>query len=450
MSTPGKATKIELFRFDTIPMRAFHMTWAAFFLCFFSWFAVAPLMAVVRKDLGLTAAEVGNVIIASVAATIVARLLVGWLCDRFGPRRTYAVLLAVGSLPVMAIGLARSYETFLLIRLAIGAIGASFVITQYHTSVMFAPNVVGTANATTAGWGNMGGGAAQVLMPLLFSGVVALGLGESVSWRVAMIVPGVLMLVMSVAYYRITRDRPEGDHVRGGAAKNADGVRGTSGFVEALTDRRVLALALIYGACFGVEITIHNIAALYFVDNFQAGLKSAGLVVGVFGLLAIFARTLGGWVSDRVSHRFGLGGRTIFLAAAIVAEGLLLILFSRSTSFGQAVFSLLGFGLFVHVACGATYAVIPFVNPRAVGSVAGIAGAGGNVGAVLCGFLFRGAVPWQTALLVLGVAVSALSAVALMIRFDPEVESQYHRDLVLAGSPVGGAPAAGVVAVAVP
>src|SRR5687768_120200 len=116
MHTQGKATRIELFRFDTPPMRAFHMTWAAFFLCFFSWFAVAPLMAVVRKDLGLTAAQVGNIIIASVAATVIARLLVGWLCDRYGPRRTYAVLLAVGALPVMGIGLARNYETFLLLR----------------------------------------------------------------------------------------------------------------------------------------------------------------------------------------------------------------------------------------------------------------------------------------------------------------------------------------------
>src|SRR5687768_16805478 len=134
MRNTGKATRIQLFRFDTPPMRAFHLTWAAFFLCFFAWFGIAPLMPVVRKDLNLTAAQVGNIIIASVAATIVARLAVGWCCDRFGPRRTYSVLLALGALPVMAIGLARNYETFLLLRLAIGMIGASFVITQYHTT----------------------------------------------------------------------------------------------------------------------------------------------------------------------------------------------------------------------------------------------------------------------------------------------------------------------------
>ena len=439
MSNTGKATRIQLLRFDTPPMRAFHMTWAAFFLCFFAWFGIAPLMAVVRKDLNLTAAQVGNTIIASVAATIVARLAVGWFCDRFGPRRTYAALLAVGALPVMAVGLARDYETFLLLRLAIGAVGASFVITQYHTSAMFAPNVVGTANATTAGWGNMGGGAAQIVMPLLFSAIVALGATEALAWRLAMVVPGALMLIAAVAYCRFTQDTPQGQP--GPAADTAptpaaDSGAVRSGFVEALTDPRVLALALLYGACFGVEITIHNVAALYFVDTFHVGLKTAGLIVGAFGLLALFARTLGGYASDVISRRFGLAGRTVFLGGALLAEGLLLILFSRSTALGLAAASLLLFGLFTHVACGATYAVIPFINRRAVGSVAGIAGAGGNLGAVLCGFLFRGSVPWPTALLLLGVVVTAVSVLALVVRFAPEAEAQYRRELHPVAPPV--------------
>ena len=135
----GKATRIDLFSLATPQMRAFHMTWVAFFSVFFAWFGVAPLMPVVRDDLGLTAAQIGNTAIASVAATVLVRLLIGPLCDRFGPRLTYSALLILGSLPVMGIGLARSYESFLLFRLAIGAIGAAFVITQYHTTMMFAP-----------------------------------------------------------------------------------------------------------------------------------------------------------------------------------------------------------------------------------------------------------------------------------------------------------------------
>src|SRR5690606_12126542 len=106
--------------------------------------------------------------------TIFARLPIGWMCDRIGPRITYTVLLILGSLPVMFIGLSDSYGSFLLFRLAIGVIGASFVVTQYHTSVMFAPNVVGTANATAAGWGNMGGGVTLMIMPMNFAAFVGL------------------------------------------------------------------------------------------------------------------------------------------------------------------------------------------------------------------------------------------------------------------------------------
>ena len=125
----NKASRIDLFSLKSMQMRTFHMTWAAFFLAFFGWFGIAPLMAIVREDLDLSRAEVGNTIIASVAITIVARLVIGYLSDRYGPRRTYTGLLILGSLPVMGIGLAQSYETFLLFRLGIGVIGASFVIT---------------------------------------------------------------------------------------------------------------------------------------------------------------------------------------------------------------------------------------------------------------------------------------------------------------------------------
>lgn len=201
MDIKNKATKIKLFSISTPQMRAFHMTWFAFFLAFFAWFGIAPLMAIVREELHLTKVQIGNTIIASVAITIIARLIIGKLCDKYGPRLTYTWLLILGSLPVMGIGLAHSYESFLLFRLAIGAIGASFVITQYHTSVMFAPNVVGTANATTAGWGNLGGGVTQLVMPLVFAAFVGLGYSETISWRLAMIVAGAVLLLTGIAYY---------------------------------------------------------------------------------------------------------------------------------------------------------------------------------------------------------------------------------------------------------
>src|SRR5512147_1640794 len=206
-----KANAIRLLDFNSAPMRAFHMTWLAFFLCFFGWFGVAPLMPIIREELHLTKDQVGNSIIASVLVTVLARLLFGWLCDRVGPRRAYTWLLILGSVPVMTIGLVHDYASFLTFRLAIGAIGASFVITQFHTSVMFAPNVVGAANATAAGWGNLGGGVTQMVMPLLFAGFVSLGVGSWWGWRMAMFVPGVAMLLCGIAYYMLTKDTADGD-----------------------------------------------------------------------------------------------------------------------------------------------------------------------------------------------------------------------------------------------
>src|ERR1041385_4337663 len=124
--------RIRLFSLDTVQMRTFHITWLMFFVCFFGWFGLAPLMPTIRTELGLSKSQVGNIIIASVTATIIARLIIGKLCDTWGPRKTAVRLLVVGSLPVFFVGLAHSYETFLLFRLAIGIIGASFVITQFH------------------------------------------------------------------------------------------------------------------------------------------------------------------------------------------------------------------------------------------------------------------------------------------------------------------------------
>src|SRR6476469_2019807 len=101
MQVQVKADRIELLKFSTPAMRAFHMTWMAFFLCFFSWFGISPLMPVVRAEFGFTKDQVGWCIIGSVALTTLARLFVGWLCDRIGPRLTYTGLLMLGSLPVM-------------------------------------------------------------------------------------------------------------------------------------------------------------------------------------------------------------------------------------------------------------------------------------------------------------------------------------------------------------
>ena len=422
----SKASRINLFSLKTPQMRAFHLTWFAFFLAFFGWFGIAPLMALVREDLLLTKAQIGNTIIASVAITILARLAIGWLCDRIGPRLAYSGLLILGSIPVMCIGLAQSYETFLLFRLAIGVIGASFVITQYHTSVMFSSNVVGTANATTAGWGNMGGGVTQIVMPLVLAGALMFGVGETLGWRLAMVVPGAALFLVGIAYFFFTQDAPLGNYkdLRAkGLMPQASQVRGS--FLMAAKDYRVWALFIIYGACFGVELTINNIAALYYFDRFDLDLKTAGLIAGLFGLMNLFARTTGGMLGDKFGIRFGLKGRVMFLGVVLLIEGIALIVFSQMVTLFLAVGAMIVFSFFVQMSEGATFSVVPFINRKALGSVAGIVGAGGNAGAVAFGFLFRAeSITYQDGLLFIGMAVILASALVFLVRFSPETEAE--------------------------
>jgi NNP family nitrate/nitrite transporter-like MFS transporter len=70
------------------------------------------------------------------------------------------------------------------------------------------------------------------------------------------------------------------------------------------------------------------------------------------------------------------------------------------------------------------------VNKKAIGAVAGIVGAGGNLGAVLAGFLFKSAtITWPQALLILGGVVAVSSVLAFAVRFSESDELVARREL---------------------
>ncbi|MGV3509061.1 MAG: NarK family nitrate/nitrite MFS transporter [Sphingobacteriaceae bacterium] len=409
--------KLNIFSGKGIQMKTFHITWITFFFCFFGWFGVAPLMPLIREQLGLSKEEIGNIIIASVSATIFARLIIGRLCDTLGPRLTYTILLAFGAIPVMLIGLSNSYESFLIFRFVIGIIGASFVITQFHTSMMFAPNIVGTANAVAGGWGNLGGGVTNLVMPLIAGVFVALGYSsEADSWRYAMVVPGVILLIMAVIYYKYTKDTPQGNYSE---IKRTAKIKTKGTFVAAMKDYRTWILALAYACCFGIEITVDNVAAIFFVDNFNTSMVMAGALAAIFGLMNLFARALGGIVSDKVGNVYGLKGKGILLGTFLLLQGLGIVLFAQSGSLTMAIVSMLLFALFLKMANGTTYSIVPFINKKAIGSVSGIVGAGGNLGAMLAGFLFKAkSLTYADAFLYIGIVVAIIGLLVTFIPFS--------------------------------
>jgi NNP family nitrate/nitrite transporter-like MFS transporter len=386
-----KATRLNLGDFNSVPIRTFWITSFAFFICFFAWFGIIPFMPDVVRDIGLTPAQKWNSVVLAVAGTIFSRLLIGKLCDKYGPRLCYTWLLILGAIPVILSGLVTTPMQFYICRLLTGFIGASFVITQVHTSLMFAPNIVGTANATSAGWGNLGGGANRLGMPLLAALVIAFGIAEADAWRYSMVIIGIVCFFTGLLYYFFTKDTPSGNYselvARG--EKIPKEKKDSVGFLEAAKDYRVWVLFMVYAACFGIELTVYGTMDDYLQNTFGLNRITAGNLVLSFALMNIFARTLGGWFGDRFGKISGLKGRVWFLAGILIAEGMMLGLFSMATSLILGIFLLIGFSLTVQMAEGATFSVVPFINKKAIGSISGIVGAGGNFGAFLTALFLK-------------------------------------------------------------
>ena len=373
-----------------MPIRTFWITSIAFFICFFAWFGIVPFMPDVVKDLGLTPDQKWNSIILAVTGTVFARLLIGKLCDKYGPRLCYTYLLILGAIPVILIGFVQTPTQFLICRLFIGFIGASFVITQFHTSIMFAPNIVGTANATSAGWGNLGGGANRLGMPLIAAAVVSFGVADEIAWRYSMIIAGIIAMLMGVVYYFFTQDTPEGNFKElKEEGKMPKFKKDEESFMSVLKDYRVWILFIVYAACFGMELTVYGTMDDYLQNTFGLTRSTAGNLVLSFALMNIFARTLGGFFGDRFGKLKGLRGRVIFLTVILALEGAMLSIFSLTTSFAMGIIFLIAFSLTVQMAEGATFSVVPFINKKAIGSISGIVGAGGNVGAFLAALLLK-------------------------------------------------------------
>jgi NNP family nitrate/nitrite transporter-like MFS transporter len=271
-----------------------------------------------------------------------------------------------------------------------------------------------------------------MVMPLIFAAIVGFGYTKAEAWRYAMIVPGMMMLVMAYIYHKYTKDTPAGNYDEIGHTAKASGKTDWT----VLKDWRIWALTLAYAMCFGMELTFDNVASLHFVDTFHLSQSSAGFWAGIFGFMNVFARAIGGIASDKVGAKFGMKGKGLLLAGVLLLEGCGLLLFAQSGSLFIAIVSMLTFALFLKMSNGATYGIVPFVNTKNVGLVSGIVGAGGNLGGMMFGFLFKSStITYVEAFTYIGYVVIAVSVIVFITRFanksEPEVEERIEKKVAV-------------------
>lgn len=414
----NKAKVLKILSIRRPHSRGFHFAWFAFFLAFFGWFALSPLLKTMRDDetipwFNKTNIKDSNII--AVAGTILMRLIIGPFCDRFGPRTAMSGLICIFSIPVFLVGVSGSFAVFTTFRFFIGFIGATFVVTQFWTSIMYSGDIVGTANATSAGWGNLGGGVTNLVMPQIVNGLEE-RMSFDKAWRVSQVIPASALMLTGVALLFLSDDCPEGNYKQLHKEGTKTKTNPFLAMARASRNYRVWILFLTYAACFGVELVMNGNLATYFQDEFEVNKGLAGAIASLFGLMNLFARSLGGIASDFLSKKFGMRGRLWAFFIVLVGEGLALVLFSRMTVLGAAVPVLILFSLFTQMSEGATFGIVPFVDPEATGAISGIVGAGGNAGAVVGGFLLK---PNGTrdGFLYLGICVLAIALSIALIHF---------------------------------
>ena len=384
-----KATEIKLCNFSRPHMRAFHCSWFCFFTAFFIWFAIAPLLPEMKITLGLSKQEIWTSNICSVAGTIFMRFVNGPICDKYGARIPMGVILVFASIPCAMTGLVSNATNLAVLRFFIGLGGSTFVMCQYWTSRMFTKEVVGTANALVGGWGNLGGGVTQLVMGSVLFPLFKLGMSAEMAWRTVCIVPAAVGISVGLLILKISDDAPKGNYKDMKKHGTMAEVSAAASFRAGAMNFNTWILFIQYACCFGVELTMNNAAALYFREQFLLNTESAAAIASLFGWMNLFARGVGGYLSDKANAKMGMRGRLWWQTICLILEGIMVFIFANSKSLAASIVVMVIFSSFVQAAEGSSYGIVPYVDPPATGSIAGIVGAGGNTGAVCFGLGFR-------------------------------------------------------------
>ncbi|MBD2203554.1 NarK family nitrate/nitrite MFS transporter [Calothrix sp. FACHB-1219] len=189
--------------------RILHLTWIAFFVTFVVWFSFTPFATTIQQDLALTSQQLKVLAICNLALTIPARILIGMILDRWGPRLTFSGVLIFALVPCLVTATAVNFQQLIWSSLMTGIMGAGFVVGVRMVAEWFPPREIGTAQGIYGGWGNFGAAAAQLLLPSVAVATASFA-GGNVNWRGTIAIIGIICAIYGVIYWCTVQDTPPG------------------------------------------------------------------------------------------------------------------------------------------------------------------------------------------------------------------------------------------------
>ncbi|NIP99057.1 MAG: NarK family nitrate/nitrite MFS transporter [Nitrospinaceae bacterium] len=429
-----------MFDFNREQQAILHLTWIAFFLTFLAWFNMAPFNTTLQAVLNLSSDQIKILMICNVALTIPARIVIGSLVDRYGPREVFSGLLVFAGAVSLYFALAQTFRELLISRLLMGCVGAGFVVGIKMIAEWFPPNKMGTAQGIYAGWGNFGAAAAAFALPQIAS-----FFSPEWGWRAATAFSGILCLIWAMVYHRCAHEIPD----RGAEfpLSLANTIEVTSGrdlvlqllltvplylavglmiwklmntapdsgyegwgtalllvifgsmifnihrclkfnrprLAEGIPEEKryafsqIAILALVYALTFGSELAVVSMFPEFLQNNFSLSVTMAGILGSSFALFNLVTRPGGGWLADRLGGR-----RVLFLlvSGAVLCYGLMGEI-NPQWPVSLAILLAVVCSILIQAGNGATFAMVPLIRRDLTGRLAGVVGAYGNVGAVL-------------------------------------------------------------------
>ena len=234
------------------------------------------------------------------------------------------------------------------------------------------------------------------------------------AWRTVCIVPAVIAFATGLAVYFISDDAPKGNYSEMEQNSTTPEISAAASFCDGAFNINTWLLFIQYACCFGVELTMNNAAALYFREEFDQSTESAAAIASIFGWMNLFARGLGGFLSDTCNAKCGMRGRLAIHTLCLAVEGGLVLVFANTPSLAGSIVVMVFFSVFVQAAEGTSYGIVPYIDPPATGSISGIVGAGGNTGAVCFGLGFRN-LDYKDAFIIMGCSIIGSSVLSAFV-----------------------------------